>query len=202
MSHSYFFLISSSHKSRSSWYLYTSRSPSTWVLLSIALPEGHIWAPTTSSSSSRLLAYIPLSSFWQVLQIAYTKSQRQRFRAVLLGRANEMRAPFHVSFRPPVHLKVFLLSSFTLFIIGIISVLCILLFASVLSDAFNDRSSTFLLKKCALADGLLNPKSSELQLIANLVSNNDVFLYFHGIFNRGCQSIFAEVSVRVRCGAP
>ena len=52
------FVISSSNASRSS--LYISRPPTLWVLLSVVVPHGHIFAAT--SSPSRLLAYLFLLS--------------------------------------------------------------------------------------------------------------------------------------------
>ena len=51
------------------------------VLLSIALPHGHICASISSCSRLLLVYLVPLSSFRQV-QVTYTKAQFRRFREV------------------------------------------------------------------------------------------------------------------------
>ena len=58
----------------------TSHSPPRGVLLSIAVPHGHIYLCTIYFLLLRATD-ITLSSFWQV-QVPYTKSQFQRFREV------------------------------------------------------------------------------------------------------------------------
>ena len=67
------------------WHVPFPHSPTMWVLLPSALPQGKLCG--LPSSSTRLLVYqVPLSSFWQV-HVPYTKTHFHVF-ACPLGRAS------------------------------------------------------------------------------------------------------------------